>query len=301
MARSIRIDFPGAIHHVIVKGNNDRAIFLENDDNSSFLKKIYELSQKYPFKIYAYCLMKNHFHLLIETGEEPLYLFMQRLLTNYVQWFNKKYELKGHLIGDRYKAILVDKENYFLTVIRYIHLNPVKANIVERIEDYEWSSYNEFISREWIVDKKEVLKHFDSLNEFIEFHKPLIMVEPDLKKIKNILFYGEENFIQDILAKINKDNRKEPRNLKIKFHHLERFLEEKFQVNFNELKKYEKGIAKQYSVLILRERLHKTWEGIGENWNITPQAAKKIFDKIINKEEKLKKFDDWIKRLKVYD
>ncbi len=301
MARSVRIDFEGAIHHVIVKGNNDRAIFLDEDDNASFLKKLYEFSQKYPFKIYAYCLMKNHFHLLIETGEEPLYLFMQRLLTNYVQWFNKKYELKGHLLGDRYKAILVDKENYFLTVLRYIHFNPVKANIVENIEDYKWSSYNEYINKEWIVSKEEVLLHFDSLNEFIEFHKPIIIEEPELKKVKNILFYGEDSFIQNILAKKGKDERKEKRKVKIEFYHLEKFLEETFNVNLDNLKKHQKGFAKQYAILILRERLHQTWEEIAKYWDVTPQATKKIFDKILNKEERLKKFDDWVKRLKVYD
>uniref|UniRef100_A0A7C4Y8Z0 Transposase n=1 Tax=candidate division WOR-3 bacterium TaxID=2052148 RepID=A0A7C4Y8Z0_UNCW3 len=293
MARSIRVDFPGAVHHIIAKGNNGRTIFLKDADNMRFLETLYELSQKYPFDIYAYCLMGNHFHLLIETKDEPLYLFMQRLLTNYVQWFNRKYNIKGHLLGDRYKGILVDKDNYFLTVLRYIHLNPVNANIVSKPEEYKWSSYNEYIGEKWIVNKEKVFEYFNSLDEFIEFSTTEIYYEPEIKKAKNILYYGNEEFINKILSISKMDERKEIRKGKITLDDINSFLKEKYGKGILETEKNRKDFVKNIAVLLMRDRLHFKWKEIGEILNMTPQGAKKIYDETGGKKENLEVFDNW--------
>jgi len=161
MPRPLRIDYAGALHHIIVKGNNGIDIFADNSDRKKQLEILSSLVKKYNFKVYAYCLMRNHIHLLIETGNTPLSKLMRELLTSYVQYFNKRWNRKGHLLGDRYKSILVDKDAYLLTLQRYIHLNPVKAKIVKHPVDYMWSSYREYMGlQSTFIDTMTVLAYF---------------------------------------------------------------------------------------------------------------------------------------------
>ncbi|MDX1584604.1 MAG: transposase, partial [Thermoanaerobaculia bacterium] len=141
MARPLRIDLPGAIQHVTNRGNNRENIFYDEGDKEAFLYLVIEEAERCGWLIHDYALMDNHFHLLIETPEVNLSRGMQRLETTYVQRFNRKYCRTGHLFGGRFGSQLVEGGAYQMEVARYIVLNPVRAEIVERPEDYRWTSY----------------------------------------------------------------------------------------------------------------------------------------------------------------
>ena len=145
MPRRKRIWYPGAIYHVMSRGNRRTTIFKEKSDYYQFLEFVKKVKDKYPFTIHALCLMTNHFHFLIETGDIELSKFMQKILSLYAMDFNKRYDLTGHLFESRYTACLVESDKYFLEVSRYIHLNPVKAQIVTDPYLYDYSSYRFYI------------------------------------------------------------------------------------------------------------------------------------------------------------
>lgn len=141
MARALRTDFPGAVHHVTSRGNERRAIFVDDHDREIFLQFLGQAVTRFGWSVTAYVLMTNHFHLVVQTPEANLSRGMHWLNTAYVVWFNRRHERSGHLYGGRFKAFLIEKESYLTTVLRYVVLNPVRANMVLRPEDYRWSSY----------------------------------------------------------------------------------------------------------------------------------------------------------------
>ena len=141
MARPLRTDFAGALHHVTSRGNERRPIFHDDRDRETFLDFLGETIRRFGWSVTAYVLMTNHFHLVVQTPEANLSRGMHWLNTSYVVWFNRRYKRSGHLFGGRFKAFLVDHEAYIDEVLRYVVLNPVRAKMVERPEDYRWSSY----------------------------------------------------------------------------------------------------------------------------------------------------------------
>ena len=141
MARALRTDFPGAVHHVTSRGNERRAIFVDDHDREMFLQFLGLAVKRFGWSLAAYVLMTNHFHLVVQTPEANLSRGMHWLNTAYVVWFNRRHERSGHLYCGRFKAFLIEKESYFTTVLRYVVLNPLRANMVARPEDYRWSSY----------------------------------------------------------------------------------------------------------------------------------------------------------------
>ena len=146
MARKKREWYEGACYHIMARGNRKGKIFLDRDDYHVFLRILKKIQEKVPFDLHAYCLMTNHFHLEITTADKPIGDLMQRLQQNYTKCFNAKYGLVGHLFGSRYTDCIIKDERYFLEVSRYIHLNPVKAGIVDNPFDYEFSSYRHYVS-----------------------------------------------------------------------------------------------------------------------------------------------------------
>lgn len=141
MARPLRIEFPGAFHHVMSRGNDGIALFRDDTDRLKFLDLLERAIARFNWVLHDWALMTNHFHLAIETPECTLSDGMHWLLGTYAKWFNKRHGRRGHLYQDRFKNVIVDREEYLLTVARYIVLNPVKAHMVARPEDYRWSSY----------------------------------------------------------------------------------------------------------------------------------------------------------------
>lgn len=137
--------YPGAIYHVVVRGNHKDDIFMNRNDYLQYMKYLNETNEKYPFKLYSYCLMTNHVHLLIATIDIEIWTIMKDINWHYSTYFNYKYEKVGHLFQDRYYAELIERESYLLQVSKYIHLNPVKACIVDNPIKYPWSSYGVYM------------------------------------------------------------------------------------------------------------------------------------------------------------
>src|SRR5713226_4605632 len=127
MARPLRLEFPGALYHVIARGNERKSIYRDNEDRQRYLDRLSFYRKKFSFQLLAYCLMDNHVHLAIETGKAPLSRIMAGLQSSYTQYFNWRHARVGHLFQGRYKALLVDEDPYGLALIRYIHENPVRA------------------------------------------------------------------------------------------------------------------------------------------------------------------------------
>ena len=148
MARKKRVWYPGAVYHVMSRGNRRTAIFKDHSDYIHFLHIIKLISEKHPFTIHSICLMTNHFHLVMETADIELWRIMQKILSIYAEEFNHRYGYNGHLFEGRYISSIIEDDRYFLEVSRYIHLNPVKALMVREPIAYEYSSYGLFVSEE---------------------------------------------------------------------------------------------------------------------------------------------------------
>jgi REP element-mobilizing transposase RayT len=141
MARPLRLDFPGAVHHVTARGNAQAAIFVDDADRQTLLRTLQEVIDQRHWLCHGYCLMDNHYHLLIETPDADLSLGMRQLNGMYTQRFNRRYRRVGHLFQGRFKAILVERDSHLLELCRYVALNPVRARITENAARYPWSSY----------------------------------------------------------------------------------------------------------------------------------------------------------------
>lgn len=147
MTRRRRIEFSGALYHIFARGNNKQVIFRDEQDYKVYINLLKKYQHRYRFILYAYTLMPNHLHLLIETSVIPLSKIMQGLQQSYTAYFHKKYKTGGHLFQGRYKAILCEKESYLLELVRYIHLNPVRGSLVQIPDYYAWSSHQVYIGK----------------------------------------------------------------------------------------------------------------------------------------------------------
>ena len=159
MARPLRIEYPGAVYHVMARGNRKRAIFADDQDRRRWLETLEEACQKTGWRIHAYVLMGKHYHLLLETPEANLSRGMKWLQSTYTSRYNRRHQLVGHLFQGRYKAVVVDGKQgqYFQTVSTYIHLNPARSGLIavgkDKLQRYRWSSYPWYLSRrvpEWL-------------------------------------------------------------------------------------------------------------------------------------------------------
>jgi putative transposase len=144
MARPLRIEYEGAVYHITARGNERRTIFFTKADYAKFLSYLREAKKKYEIVLHCYVLMTNHYHLIVETPEANISKVMHYINSAYTAYINIKRKRSGHLFQGRYKSIVVDANNYLLELSRYIHLNPVRANIVQKPEDYTYSSYTEY-------------------------------------------------------------------------------------------------------------------------------------------------------------
>jgi putative transposase len=148
MPRHPRVHAEGLLYHVMARGNDGQKIFLGENDYQAFIEALRTVRQRYPFCLYAYVLMPNHFHLLLEVHRFPTARILQSLLTGYARRFNKIHRRRGHLFEGRYKAIVCDRDSYLLELVRYIHLNPVRAKIVKRPGEWQWSGHGEYLGKE---------------------------------------------------------------------------------------------------------------------------------------------------------
>lgn len=175
MGRKALIWYPGAIYHITDRGNHRNNIFRDSEDSNVYFIILKEALEKYSAALCCYCMMTNHVHLVIQTGDEKISSVMKRVNEFYTRYFNNKYNLVGHLFQGRYYWSIIDNDRYMLDVSRYIHLNPVRAKIVQRPEDYELSSYSVFIGlrEEKLTDSSRILQYYKSDN-FRELYKKFV-------------------------------------------------------------------------------------------------------------------------------
>jgi len=170
MPRSARIDAPGALHHIIFRGIDRRRIFRDNADRENFLDRVRTILSETETPCFAWALIPNHVHLLLRTGTVPISRVMRRLLTGHAVWFNRRHRRHGHVFQSRYKSILCQEEPYLLELVRYIHLNPVRARLVRILDDldsYPYSGHSTLvgtIERSW-QDTDTVLRRFSNREE----------------------------------------------------------------------------------------------------------------------------------------
>lgn len=156
MTRPLRIEYPGAFYHITSRGNERKNIFKDDGDRQKFLSYLESSVARYGAVIHVYCLMDNHYHLLLETPYGNLSQIMRHINGAYTTYFNTRHKRSGHLLQGRYKAIVVEVDEYAEELSRYIHLNPARAGIVERLEEYQWSSYQQYIGKRKAADWLEV-------------------------------------------------------------------------------------------------------------------------------------------------
>jgi len=196
MPRPVRIEYEGAFHHVMNRGRQRRSIFDDDDDYLAFLNLLSEVTKEYNAIIHAYCLMTNHYHLLIETPKANLSTIMKHINGIYTQRYNRKYKKDGTLFRGRYKSILVDEDSYLLQLTRYIHRNPleVKKKIVKCLSDYPWSSYPAYINNvkteEWLYRERtyQMLGYRHRYKGYLAYVEQ--GVDEDIKR-----FYGKGNVL----------------------------------------------------------------------------------------------------------
>ncbi len=203
MARQLRLEYEGALYHITSRGNAGAAIYLDDEDRTRFLDVLGREVKQQGWQCYAYCLMDDHYHLLVETPEPNLSKGMRRLNQVYTQGFNRRYGRVGHVLQGRYQAIIVDKDNYLLELCRYIFPNPVRAGMMRAAKDWHWSSYRATAGLAPAVDwlqTDRVLGLFGrgrplSQRRYREFVKQGIAQSSHWKALRGQVFLGSERFL----------------------------------------------------------------------------------------------------------
>jgi len=202
MARQWRIEYPGAFYHVLSRGNDRQEVFRSDDDRKMFLGLIGEVSTRFQIDVLAYVLMGNHYHVLLKTGEGNLSKAMQWLGTTYTRKFNNRHDRSGHLFQGRYKSFLVENETYLLRLSCYIHRNPLRAGIVERLADYRkapgWLKTDSILN---LMAKGED-PHRQYRKKAQEYSAETVFIWED---VKHGLILGSDAFVTDIRARFLSD------------------------------------------------------------------------------------------------
>ena len=229
MARPLRLEYSGAYYHVINRGNAGENIFIDKRDREKFLEYLSKAVERFTTRIHTYCLMSNHYHLLIETPQTNLSVAIQWLNVSYSVYFNKRHLRKGHLLQGRFKAILLDANEYLILLSRYIHLNPVRAKMVTHPLEYLWSSYPVFAGKsrkpDWLItetvlsyfgeEKKKAIANYKTYVEKVNMET---LENPD-KNVSGGFILGGTGFVNWVKVKFlstRKDEKEIPQLRKLK-------------------------------------------------------------------------------------
>ena len=211
MARPLRVEFAGALYHVTARGNALENIYGDDVDRQAFLSLLKTAVDRYDWYCHAYCLMDNHYHLLIETNRPSLSDGMKLLNGSYTQYVNRRHQRVGHVFQGRFKAILVQKETYLLELARYIALNPVRARMVRSAKDWPWSSYRASaglaesapcLTTDWVLGGFAKTKNLaqQRYRDFVQQGKG----QPSpWQSLKNQIYLGDEDFVLDVQCKLD--------------------------------------------------------------------------------------------------
>ncbi len=310
MARPLRIEYPGAFYHITSRGNEQKHIFKDRQDRERFLTYLESSVQRYGAVIHVYCLMSNHYHLLIETPSGNLSQIMHHINGGYTTYFNRRHGRYGHLFQGRYKAIVVEADEYAGELSRYIHLNPVRAAVVERPEEYEWSSYRYYIGKrkepDWLkVDF--ILGYFgrdksSARRRYKGFVKAVLGegYESPLKEVVASTILGGEDFIKEIKGKYLKDKGTDRNLPALTELREEPGIEEIFQ-RANEVFGGDTGIARKTAIFLSHRYTKLSLKEIGRYFRIgesaVSQASRRFKEAIDNDRALRKKIEEIRERL----
>ena len=214
MARQLRIEYEGAFYHITSRGNERRKIFFSKNDYEKFKEYLGRVQEKYNCRLHCYILMTNHYHLLLETPDGNISRIMHYLNGSYTNYINIKRNRSGHLFQGRYKAILIDHDSYLLELSRYLHLNPVRAGMVSKPEEYPYSSYEYYINKkkEEIIYRDLILNMVSNnkktqFNDYMKFVQNAINdeIEDPLRKVYAGTILGKTQFIKNLLDNVKDD------------------------------------------------------------------------------------------------
>ncbi len=275
LARDIRMEYVGGFYHVIARGNNREYIFSDEEDKGYFIKIVKDAL--FPdYQLYGYVLMDNHYHLLIQRHKKELHIFMHQINNKYSKYFNYKYKRFGHVFQNRYKAILVQDERYLLSLLRYIHRNPVRAGICRDVTDYKWSS-NFFYerNRRTFVNIDLVLDMLSpDRNMAIEKYMELMKIDEEDK-----IDYEKEKLIGDEAYKIMLSSR----SMKPDKKRLDEILSDACPT-IEDFELIKKGSRKReltkYKIEYIQNAIKANYgqKEIGNNINISDTAVRKLLN-----------------------
>lgn len=213
MTRPLRIEYAGALYHVTSRGDGQDDIYLDDQDRECFLEVLSGVCERFNWVVHAYCLMSNHYHLLLETPDSNLSKGMRQLNGVFTQKFNRHHGRVGHVFQGRYKAILVEKESYLLELARYIVLNPVRAQMVRSAKDWPWSSYRasagfkktpNLLQVDWILSVFSSRKSI-AIKRYREFVSQGKNQPNPWEQLRNQIYLGSDEFVDEMQCKIALD------------------------------------------------------------------------------------------------
>lgn len=296
MARPLRIEYEGALYHITARGNEKRKIYFTPTDNEKFLQYLTEAKKKYGILVHCYVLMTNHYHLIIETPEANLSKAMHYINGSYTSYINIKRKRSGHLFQGRYKAILVAKDNYLMELSRYIHLNPVRAGMTQKAEEYIYSSYKAYISRKresflssdlilglMLPQKREGKRAYRS---FVEAGIGRELDDPQ-KKVYGGIILGGTRFIKETLQIIKTEYLQNEevtlRRALRSVYDIEEVIEAVsiyFKIEKKDLMANKYSEQKKIAIYLMKERTGANNKQIGELFGKKCQAIAKAYERI---------------------
>ena len=280
MSRPLRIEYPGAVYHVMNRGNSRKKIFLSKEDYQTFLSALAETHDLWGVEVLAYCLLDNHYHLCLRTPQGNLSRIMRHLGGIYTQRFNRAHGRDGDLFRGRYKAIVVDADEYLTSVVRYIHLNPVEAGLAKAPEEYRWSSHASYLKRKtapaWLKTQ-EVLGRFGSPKEFQAF----VLAGNDAairtfyRRSRQGPVLGKETFRERIRKRLNKIDREHPRYERVEVRPtVERVLKQvgkEYEVSVEDLLRGRRGVhneARRVAMYLVKRLCDLTLQETAERFRV---------------------------------
>ena len=214
MTRPLRLEFEGALYHITSRGDRREAIFESDVDRFGFLRRLGQVCESCNWACHAFCLMDNHYHLLVETPDANLSKGMRQLNGVYTQDFNRRHGRCGHVFQGRFKSILVEKQAYLLELSRYIVLNPVRAGMVKNPEDWHWSSYRAMIglstgpawfNSDWLLSAFGV-RRGSAMKRYSKFVLSGIDCESIWSELKHQVYLGDDQFVEHMQSLVDKDS-----------------------------------------------------------------------------------------------
>ncbi len=296
MARPLRIEYEGAVYHVTGRGNERRKTYFSPVDYQKFLEYIKTAQDRFGIILHAYVLMTNHYHLIIETPEANLSKAMHHITSSYTMYVNKKRKRSGHLFQGRFKSIVVDKDSYLLALSRYIHLNPVRAKMIEKPQDYAYSSYpyyttkkrNDILTTDLILSLQSE-KRKDAKKRYRVYVDSACgeEIENPTKNVYGGAILGRTPFIKEVLKKLKRETlqRKDisHRRQLMERHGMEEIIDmvaREYGITADDVLKNRVGEARKTAVYVIKKHTTVTNREIGEQFGgISYSAVSKVVER----------------------